>query len=163
MYRDSSAESSDESSDVQQPVTEPRRSQRERRPLIRYGIDEFVDAAAEMEHQAFNITLIDEPNTLEGVLSSEQSVQWEQAAESECRSLMENQTWELEEDIYMRNPTAHARIKHINIRYREAVQEGPIELQYHHYQRSRFKGFVRRLDWSYSNVPTSGSVEKLNY
>ena len=163
MYRDSSAESSDESSDVQQPVTEPRRSQRERRPLIRYGIDEFVDAAAEIEHQAFNVTLIDEPNTLEGALSSEQSVQWEQAAESECRSLMENQTWELEEDIYMRNPIAHARTKHINIRYREAVQEGPIELQYHHYQRSRFKGFVRRLDWSYSNVPTSGSVEKLNY
>ena len=154
--RDSSAKSSDESSDVQQPVTEPRRSQRERRPLIKYGIDEFVDAAAEIEHQAFNVTLIDEPNTLEGALSSEQSVQWEQAAESE--SLMENQTWELEEDIYMRNPTAHARTKHINIRYREAVQEGPIELQYHHYQRSRFKGFMRRLDWSYSNVPTSGSV-----
>ena len=109
--RDSSAESSDESSDVQQPVTEPRRSQRERRPLIRYGIDEFVDAAAEIEHQAFNVTLIDEPNTLEGALSSEQSVQWEQAAESGRRSLMENETWELEEDIYMRNPTTHQALQ----------------------------------------------------
>ena len=41
-------------------------------PLVRYGIDEFVDAAAEFEQQACNVTQIDEPTTLEEAVASEQ-------------------------------------------------------------------------------------------
>jgi len=88
---DSAAQSSGESS-VQD---ETKRPQRERRPVVRYGFDEFVDTAAELQHQAFNVMQIDEPTTLEEAFASEQSVQWKEAVESEYASLMENETWEL--------------------------------------------------------------------
>ena len=80
---------------AQQPVTEPRRSQREHRPCVRYGIDEFFDAAAEIEHLAFNVSHVSEPAALEEVLNSELSQQWKEATDSEYQSLQENETWEL--------------------------------------------------------------------
>lgn len=85
----------DETEDgAQQPVDEPRRSQRERRPLIRFGFDEFADAAR-VDHVVLNVCQVKEPTTIEEALASEHSKQWKEAADSEFESLMDNETWEL--------------------------------------------------------------------
>ncbi len=78
---------------------EPRRSDRPRRPLVRYGIDEYADMAVEdsVPHFAYNVCQIVEPQTMEEVLSSDQAKEWKEASDSEYESLMENETWELVE------------------------------------------------------------------
>jgi len=47
-----------------------------------------------MTHIAFRAT-IKEPETIQEALSSEYSVQWKAAADSEYQSLIENKTWRL--------------------------------------------------------------------
>jgi len=47
-----------------------------------------------MTHVAFRAT-IEEPETIQEALSSEYSVQWKAAADSEYQSLIENKTWNL--------------------------------------------------------------------
>ena len=53
---------------------------------IRYGIDEYVDTV---------LVACSEPQSITEALESEMSEQWEEAANLEYQSLMENKTWEL--------------------------------------------------------------------
>ena len=82
---------------------QPRRSERQRRPLVRYGIDEFADMAVEdavedsVPHFAYRACQIVEPQTMEEALSSDHAKEWKEAADSEYESLIENETWELVE------------------------------------------------------------------
>ena len=75
---------------------EPRRSERQRRPPDRYGFSEYADTAV-VDHLAYNACQIMEPKTIEEALASEHSKGWKAAADSEYKSLMENETWELVE------------------------------------------------------------------
>ena len=75
---------------------EVRRSQRVKKPVIRYGFDDYADiSTAEAQHVAFKASEIDEPTTIEEALSGDYSKQWKTAADAEYQSLIENNTWEL--------------------------------------------------------------------
>jgi len=41
---------------------------------VRYGLDKFVDTAAELQHQTFNVIQIDEPTTFEEAFDSEHAI-----------------------------------------------------------------------------------------
>lgn len=69
-------------------------AQRDRRPPVRYGFDEFADMAG-ADHVACNVCQIKEPATIEEALTSEHGKQWKAAADSEFKSLITNETWEL--------------------------------------------------------------------
>ena len=73
-----------------------RRSKRVIKPVIRYGIDDYVHiSTGEAQHSAFKASEIDEPTTIEEALSGEYSEQWKAAVDAEYKSLLENNTWEL--------------------------------------------------------------------
>ena len=73
-----------------------RRSQRVKKPVTRFGVDEYADTSTvEAQHVAFRVSEIDEPTTIEEALSGDHSQQWKMAADAEYKSLMENKTWEL--------------------------------------------------------------------
>ena len=75
---------------------EIRHSQRVRRPVIRYGFDEYADVSTkQVQHLAYKASEIDEPTTFEEALSGNYSKEWEAAANAEYQSLLENNTWEL--------------------------------------------------------------------
>ena len=77
----------------EQPDTElPRRSERVKKPTVRYGIDEYADV---VYHVALHAAEVEEPSTIEEALTSNNSEEWKAAADSEYRSLIENKTWEL--------------------------------------------------------------------
>ena len=75
--------------DSQPDVSLPRRSDRTRKPCVRYGFDEYSS------HVAFQATEVEEPSTIEEALTGSNSEEWKAAADSEYRSLIENDTWEL--------------------------------------------------------------------
>ena len=73
-----------------------RRSQRVKKPVTRFGVDEYADTSTvEAQHVAFRVSEIDEPTTIEEAFSGDHSQQWKMAADAEYKSLMENKTWEL--------------------------------------------------------------------
>jgi hypothetical protein len=75
-----------------------RRSGRERRSPVRYGIDEYVDSATidhEVHHVAYHVSQVKEPVTLTEALNGDQAFEWKAAADAEFNSLMKNETWEL--------------------------------------------------------------------
>ena len=72
-----------------------RRSERSRQPPVRYGIDEY--ATPSVQHVALKAYQIAEPQSMEEALTSDLSSEWKQAADSEYKSLMDNQTWDLVE------------------------------------------------------------------
>ena len=69
-----------------------RQSERTRQPPIHFGIDKYV-AATSVQHVAYAVRQIDEPQTMAEAQSGEHSIEWKQAAESEYDSLLENETW----------------------------------------------------------------------
>ena len=75
-------------------IPEPRRSNREIHPPIRYGYDEYADQA---QHSALCVNQVTEPQTLSAALNSDYRTQWKHAADAEYNSLMENETWDLVE------------------------------------------------------------------
>ena len=86
--------------DTQNESEEPRRSERQRQPPVRYGLDEYADTAAttdDIHHVACHVGQIEEPKSIEEALSSEFAKEWKVAADSEYESLIENQTWDLVE------------------------------------------------------------------
>ena len=86
VLADSEAESDGTRMRTEDPVVQERRqSTRIRRIPVRYGTDEYVDAAIVRPE-------VVEPQSIEEALSSEN---WMTAANSEYDSLMENHTWEL--------------------------------------------------------------------
>ena len=90
---------SDRQTEVNQPE-EPRRSERQRQPPVRFGYDEYADTMSvehQVHHVAYNVCQITEPKTMEEALTSEYSKEWKAAADSEYKSLIENETWDLVE------------------------------------------------------------------
>ena len=90
---------SDRQTEVNQ-TEESRRSERQRQPPVRFGYDEYADTMTvehEVHHVAYNVCQIIEPRTMEEALTSEYSKEWKAAADSEYKSLMENETWDLVE------------------------------------------------------------------
>ena len=85
-------ESEQETDEQSEPL---RRSQRIRRPPVRYGIDEFTNTANVTSHIAYQAVKIEEPNTIDDALNSDHAQEWKKAADLEYSSLMENQTWSL--------------------------------------------------------------------
>ena len=75
--------------DCQPDVSLPRRSDRTRRPCIRYGYDEYTC------HVALQANEIEEPSTIEEAIAGSNPEEWKAAADSEYQSLIENDTWEL--------------------------------------------------------------------
>ena len=75
-----------------------RQSERIRRHPVRYGIDEYVDTAVDsIQHHAYSICQIIEPQTMEEALAGDCSKEWKQAADAEYASLLQNETWDLVE------------------------------------------------------------------
>ena len=60
-----------------------RRSQRIKRPPVRYGIDEFTNTSNAANYQAAKIK---EPKTIDDALNSDHSQEWKVAADFECSS-----------------------------------------------------------------------------
>ena len=85
--------------DEQKPQENRRRSERRRKPPIRYRIDECVDLATTLEnsvqHVAYSIWQITEPKSMEEAVKNDHAKEWKIAADQEYHSLMENDTWEL--------------------------------------------------------------------
>ena len=57
----------------------------------------FADIVMPFKHYAYNVKEIAEPETIEEALSSSHAREWKLATESEYRSLIENDTWDLVE------------------------------------------------------------------
>ena len=81
---------------------EPRRSERHTKPPARFGFDEFADTVTvskqhQVNHVAYHVCQITEPNTMNEALSSECANEWKAAADSEYKSLIDNETWDLVE------------------------------------------------------------------
>ena len=77
-----------------------RRSEQQKQPPIRYGVDEFADVGKENEvkcHTAYNVCQTSEPQTINEALKDSHAKEWKAAANSEYDSLTENKTWELTE------------------------------------------------------------------
>ena len=77
-----------------QRLDQPRHSQRDRRPPVRYGFDEVADMTG-VDHVAYRVCQIKEPNTIEETFASEHGKQWKAATDSEFKALMDSRTWEL--------------------------------------------------------------------
>ena len=80
----------DASSVEERSMVEPRRSGRDHRHPIRFGIDEYCDRATVNDHTAYHVRQIEEPKTIQEALSSDLASEWKSAADSEYLSLMEN-------------------------------------------------------------------------
>ena len=93
-----------------EPDTESRQEEpvrRSRRTVQRpdyYGYSESADTVTTdladvgtVEHCAYNVLEISEPETIEEALSSPHAKEWKQATDSEYQSLMDNDTWDLVE------------------------------------------------------------------
>ena len=80
-------------------VEQQQRPQRQRRPPVRYGQDEYADTVmhAFVHHVTYNVNQVQEPKSLEEALATEHANQWRAAADSEFESLMKNETWKLVE------------------------------------------------------------------
>ena len=78
----------------EQRLDQPRHSQRDLRPPVRYGFDEVADMTG-VDHVAYRVCQIKEPNTIEETFASEHGKQWKAATDSEFKALMDSRTWEL--------------------------------------------------------------------
>ena len=84
----------------EQSIQEPKRSGRSRKPLVRYGYDEYADSATSthhVHHVAYNVCEVDEPSTMQEAATSDHAREWKAAVDSEYNSLIENKTWKLVE------------------------------------------------------------------
>ena len=87
-----------ETEEEQAESEERRQSERTRRPPVRFGIDEYADTAtASIPHVAYVAHQIAEPNTMDKALAGDLSNEWEEAADLEYDSLLQNETWDLVE------------------------------------------------------------------
>ena len=93
MEGSSTHQSIDEAA-VQQPC---RRSERERRPPVRYGIDKFIPSTSKVVDTACLASEIIEPENLTEAMTGDYAEQWKLAAGTEYESLTENKTWDLVE------------------------------------------------------------------
>ena len=109
-----------EYSEQQKPQEVRRSSERQKRPPIRYGRDEYADMATvenQVQHVAYNVCQIPEPKSMEEALQSEYSKEWKTAAGMEYQSLIDNETWDLVELPQGRKPVGCKwvfKVKHRN-------------------------------------------------
>ena len=80
------SDTEDNVQDTEPEIVERCQSNRQRRPPVRFGTDEFVEAATIMKVE------VTEPDSIEEALASED---WREATNAEYESLLENNTWEL--------------------------------------------------------------------
>ena len=91
-------ESEDETTEGEpQPEESPRRSQRAAQRPDYYGYSECADTATQVEHCAYSVHEIPEPETFDEALSSPHAKEWKLATDSEYQSLIDNDTWDLVE------------------------------------------------------------------
>ena len=96
-------ESAPEEEEIKQHEVEIRqRPTHQRRPPVRYGIDEYVDTAScsaneQCHHTAYTVNQIPEPVNIQEAMASSQAAEWKKAANQEYESLVSNETWELVE------------------------------------------------------------------
>ncbi|MCP4492594.1 MAG: DDE-type integrase/transposase/recombinase [Gammaproteobacteria bacterium] len=69
----------------------PRRTTRERKTPIRFGIDEYVSVLDEYAFAGAE----DDPKTIQEALQRPDAKQWKEAADEEFQALQDNGTWEL--------------------------------------------------------------------
>ena len=68
---------------------------RQRRPPVRYGIDEAYLGEEAMEHCALFVSGTVEPVNMTQAMNSSEADQWKAAADEEYKSLMDHETWTL--------------------------------------------------------------------
>jgi transposase InsO family protein len=81
-------------------MEETRHSERQRRPPVRFGFDEYADTAMtdpHIQHFAYKSCHIVEPETLDEALASDYAKEWKAAADQEYKALIENDIWDLVE------------------------------------------------------------------
>ena len=88
--------------ETRRPETEEqqelRRSERTRKPPIRYGYDEYADTATyHVRHVSYHLSEVDEPSTIQEAKSSDHAAELKVADDAEYNSLIENKTWKLVE------------------------------------------------------------------
>ena len=71
-----------------------RQSSRTRKAPVHLGLDEYADVTT-IEHLACTAGQVLEPHTIEEALSGDDADKWQTATDSEYRSLLENETWDL--------------------------------------------------------------------
>ena len=65
---------------------------------MRYGIDDYAEAAVDsIQHHTYCACQIIKPQTMEEVLADDCSDEWNQAADAEYASIMQNETWDIVE------------------------------------------------------------------
>ena len=104
------------------PAPERRRqSERMRRPPVRYGQYEYT-AAANAEHVACAAYQIVEPQTMDEALTGDHSTKLKEAVDTEYRSLIENETWDLVELPSGRTPIGSKWVFKVKRRNRGTIQ-----------------------------------------
>ena len=73
---------------------QPRRSERNRNPPVRFGLDEYAGNVEDPQHFC-NYIDVEEPLTFKEATKSPQAEEWIAATDEEYKSLIENETWEL--------------------------------------------------------------------
>ena len=83
------------SKETTRPEVQNQLPERQRRPPVRYGQDEFADTVTkDVHHVAYDVSQIMEPKTMQEALASDHAKEWKAAADLELGSLMANETWE---------------------------------------------------------------------
>ena len=77
-----------------------RRSERQKKAPVKFGYDEFADSVnvdPQVQHVACNVCQIDEPKSIREAFEGDYAKEWKAATDSEYKSLIENNTWEVKE------------------------------------------------------------------
>ena len=77
------------------PVAEHQRPTRNRKQVVRYGVDEQIHVAEEVIASALCAAEMDEPKMMNQAKKRPDAVKWMKAAQEEMDSLLEHDTWSL--------------------------------------------------------------------
>ena len=78
-----------------EPVVENSRPTRQRKPIVRYGVDEQLNIAEEVIASVLCAAELEEPKTMTEARKRPDANKWLQAAQEEMNSLIEHDTWSL--------------------------------------------------------------------
>ena len=76
------------------------RSERQKKAPVKFGYDEFADSVnvdSQVQHVAYNVCQTDEPKSIREAFEGDHAKEWKAATDSEYKTLIENNTWELTE------------------------------------------------------------------
>ena len=79
----------------EKPVAEHSRPTRDRKQVMRYGVEEQIHVAEEVIASALCTAEIEEPKTMNQAKKRPDAQKWMKAAQDEMDSLMEHDTWSL--------------------------------------------------------------------